>query len=157
MKITLVLVGKTEKSYFVEAFDEYAKRIAKYIRFEVKVIPDLKNTKAMSFEVQMQKEGTAILQAIADSQDVVLLDEHGKSFTSVGFANIIEKKMVTGQKDLCFVIGGPYGFAPEVKAKANMLISLSELTYSHQLVRVVFAEQLYRAFTIIKGEPYHHE
>lgn len=157
MRIVLVLVGKTEKKYFIEAFDEYVKRISKYIRFEVKVIPELRNTKSMTFEVQMQKEGETIMSVIAEAQEVVLLDEHGKNFSSITFSKFIEKKMIAGNKDLFFVIGGPYGFAPEVKAKATSLISLSELTFSHQLVRVIFAEQLYRAFTIIKGEPYHHE
>lgn len=157
MRIVLVLVGKTEKEYFVDAFNEYFKRISKYIRFEVKVIPELKNTKSMSVEVQMQKEAASLLPILDEAQDVVLLDEHGKQFTSVDFAHNIEKKMITGQRDIFFVIGGPYGFAPEVKKRANSLLSLSNYTFSHQLVRVIFVEQLYRAFTIIKGEPYHHE
>jgi 23S rRNA (pseudouridine1915-N3)-methyltransferase len=157
MKITLILIGKTDKDYFVKAIEEYTKRVARYCKFEIKVIPELRNTKSMSVDVQMQKEAESILPLIQGVQEVVLLDEHGQEFTSVEFSKFIEKRMVAGQRDLFFVVGGPYGFAEKVKSVANSKISLSKLTYSHQLVRLVFVEQLYRAFTIIKGEPYHHQ
>ncbi len=156
MKITLILVGKTDKDYFVKAVEEYSKRVLRYCKFEIKTIPEVKNTKSMSVDVQMQKEAESILPLLQGVQEVILLDEHGMEFDSIDFAKYIEKKMIAGQRDLCFVIGGPYGFADKVKSVAHGKISLSKLTYSHQLVRLVFMEQLYRAFTIIKGEPYHH-
>lgn len=156
MRITLVIVGKTDKQYLIDAFDDYCKRISRYIKFDVRVVPEIRNTKSMPIEVQMQKEATATIAAIADAQEVVLLDERGAQYTSVEFAAALEKRMVQGHRHLVFVIGGPYGFAPEVRAKSNSSMSLSGLTFSHQLVRVIFAEQLYRALTIIKGEPYHH-
>lgn len=156
MKITLILVGKTDKDYFVKAVEEYTKRVSRYCRFEIKTIPELRNTKSMSVDVQMQKEAESILPLIQGAQEVILLDEHGHEFNSVDFSKFIEKRMVAGQRDLFFVVGGPYGFSDKVKSAANSKISLSKLTYSHQLVRLVFLEQLYRAFTIIKGEPYHH-
>ena len=156
MKITLILVGKTDKDYFVKAVEEYTKRVSRYCRFEIKTIPELRNTKSMSVDVQMQKEAESILPLIQGAQEVILLDEHGQEFNSVDFSKFIEKRMVAGQRDLFFVVGGPYGFSDKVKSAANSKISLSKLTYSHQLVRLVFLEQLYRAFTIIKGEPYHH-
>lgn len=152
-----MLIGKTEKRHFIEAFDEYAKRIAKYTRFEVQVIPEPKNTRATPPEVQLQKEADALLQNVHATDDLILLDEHGKTFTSNGFARFIEKKTLAGTKTICFVIGGPYGFAPQVRARANSTMSMSAMTFPHQLARVVFAEQLYRALTIIKGEPYHHQ
>lgn len=157
MKVTLLVVGKTDKKFVEEGIDEYVKRIKRYIPFEIKVLPDVKNTKNMPYEVQMEKEADAILAALAGNQEVILLDENGTEYTSVGFANFIEKRLVMGQRDLTFIIGGPYGFSQRVRAVASGKLSLSKLTYSHQLVRVVFAEQLYRAFTIIRGEPYHHQ
>ncbi len=156
MKITLILVGKTDKDFYIKGIDEYVKRIARYCKFEIKVIPELKNTKSMSVDVQMQKEAESILPLIQGAQEIILLDEHGQEFNSVEFSKFIEKRMVAGQRDLFFVVGGAYGFADKVKSVAHSKISLSKLTYSHQLVRLVFVEQLYRAFTIIKGEPYHH-
>lgn len=156
MKIVLILVGKTDKDYFVKAIDEYVKRVSRYCKFEIKIVPELRNTKSMSADVQMQKEAELILPLILNVQEVILLDEHGQEFSSVEFSKFIEKRMVLGQRDLVFVVGGPYGFAEKIKDVANSKISLSKLTYSHQLVRLVFMEQLYRAFTIIKGEPYHH-
>lgn len=157
MKITLVVVGKTDKKYYSEAIAEYEKRLSHYCHFEVKVIPDIKSAKSMTQQVQMQKEGEQILGVVRGSSEVILLDENGNEYSSVEFAKILDKKNISGQKDLVFVIGGPYGFAPEVKAIASSKLSLSRMTFSHQLVRVVFMEQLYRAMTIIKGEPYHHE
>lgn len=157
MKITLIVVGKTDKKYILEGVAEYEKRLSHYCKFEVKVIPDIKNSKSMSASVQMQKEGELILGAIRSASEVILLDERGTEFSSVDFAKFIEKKGIAGQRELAFIIGGPYGFSLEVKAAATALISLSRLTFSHQIVRLIFMEQLYRAMTIIKGEPYHHE
>ena len=157
MRIMLVMVGKTDKRYLIEGFEEYVKRLSRYVRFEVRVLPDLRNTKSMSMEQQQQKEGASILAALADVQEVLLLDEHGKMPTSKEFAASLQHRMVHGQRDLAFVIGGPYGFSPEVRQRANGTMSLSKLTFSHQMVRLIFVEQLYRAFTIIAGEPYHHE
>ena len=157
MKITLIVVGKTDKKYILEGIAEYEKRLLHYCKIEVKVIPDVKNSKSMSASVQMQKEGELILGAIRSSSEIILLDERGTEYSSVDFAKFIEKKGISGQRELSFIIGGPYGFSPEVKSAANVLFSLSRLTFSHQLVRLIFIEQLYRAMTIIKGEPYHHE
>lgn len=157
MKITLIVVGKTDKKYILEGIAEYEKRLSHYCKVEVKIIPDVKNSKSMSASVQMQKEGEQILGAIRFPSEVILLDERGAEYTSVELARFIEKKTVAGQRELTFVIGGPYGFSPEVKSSALAMLSLSRLTFSHQLVRLIFMEQLYRAMTIIKGEPYHHE
>jgi 23S rRNA (pseudouridine1915-N3)-methyltransferase len=157
MKISLIVVGKTDKRYILEGISEYEKRLSHYCKFDLKVIPDIKNSKSMSAAVQMQKEGELILGLIRTSSEVILLDEHGGEYSSVEFAKFIEKKAVSGQKELTFIIGGPYGFSQEVKSSASATLSLSRLTYSHQIVRLIFVEQLYRAMTIIKGEPYHHE
>jgi len=157
MKTTLIVVGKTDKKYIIEGVTEYEKRLSHYCKFEVKVIPDVKNSKAMSASVQMQKEGEQILAAIRPSSEVILLDERGSEYTSTEFAKFIEKKAISGQREFAFIIGGPYGFSPEVKSSATAMLSLSRLTFSHQIVRLIFMEQLYRAMTIIKGEPYHHE
>jgi 23S rRNA (pseudouridine1915-N3)-methyltransferase len=157
MKITLLVIGKTDKKYILEGIAEYEKRLSHYCKFEIKVIPDIKDSKSMSAQVQMQKEGELILKSIRLPGEIILLDEKGKEHSSVEFAKFIEKKAVTGQKELTFIIGGPYGFSPEVKSAANAMLSLSRLTFSHQIVRLLFMEQLYRAMTIIKGEPYHHE
>jgi len=157
MKITLIVVGKTDKKYILEGVAEYEKRLSHYCKFELKVIPDVKNSKTMPSNVQMQKEGELILTAIRSGSEVILLDERGIEYTSTEFAKFIDKKAISGQKELAFVIGGPYGFSPEVKSTAASTISLSRLTFSHQIVRLIFMEQFYRAMTIIKGEPYHHE
>jgi 23S rRNA (pseudouridine1915-N3)-methyltransferase len=157
MKVTLIVVGKTDKKYILEGIAEYEKRLLHYCKFEVKVIPDIKNSKAMSANVQMQKEGEQILAAIRPSSEVILLDEKGGEYTSMEFAKFVEKKAISGQSELSFIIGGPYGFSPEVRSSATALLSLSRLTFSHQIVRLIFMEQLYRVMTIIKGEPYHHE
>ena len=157
MKITLLVVGKTVGKNLIEMIDEYVKRLRFYTDFEMVVIPDLKNNKNMSFDVQKEKEGEMILRSLNDSDEVILMDEHGKEYSSVEFASQVEKKMASGLKRLVFVIGGPYGFAPVVYSRANGKISLSRMTFSHQMVRVIFTEQLYRAFTILKNEPYHHE
>ena len=156
MKTTLILVGKTNGKLFNEGIDDYAKRIGHYTPFAVKVLPELKSTKSLSESQQKDKEGKMILKSISPSDLVVLLDEHGTEYRSMEFAKWIEKRR-NGGRNLVFVIGGPYGFSPDVYNRADALISLSRMTFSHQMVRLIFVEQLYRACTIIKGEPYHHE
>jgi len=135
----------------------FLKRIPHYILFEMKVIPDIKNSKNMSEVQQKEKEGELILQQILSSDDLFLLDEQGMEVSSMDFARFLEKKMLSGIKRLVFVIGGPYGFSDSIYSRANGKIGLSKMTFSHQMVRLIFAEQLYRAFTILKGEPYHHQ
>lgn len=157
MKIDLVLVGKSDQKYLQEGIDIYLKRLKHYCQFEMKVIPDLKSTKSISEEQQKEKEGELIMNQIKDSDFVILLDERGESLSSVDFAQLIEKRQVAGTRKISFVIGGPYGFSKEAYAKANAKLSLSAMTFSHQMVRLLFIEQLYRAFTIINGEPYHHK
>ena len=157
MKVALVLVGKTVNKHFVELIDEYAGRVKHYIGFDIITIPELKNTKSLSVDQQKQQEGDLILKQLQAGDHVVLLDEHGKEFRSVEFSAYMEQKMQTVNKRLVFVIGGPYGFSPDVYGKANEKISLSKMTFSHQMVRLIFVEQLYRAMTIMRGEPYHHE
>ena len=157
MKITLLLVGKTVNKDFVKLIDEYAGRVKHYIGFEIVTIPELKNTKSLSAEQQKQAEGELILKQLQGGDHVVLLDEHGKEFRSIEFSEWVEKKMNTVNKRLVFIIGGPYGFSPAVYDAANEKISLSKMTFSHQMIRLIFVEQVYRAMTIMKGEPYHHE
>ena len=157
MRTTLILVGKTVNKHFVELIDDYAARVKHYMGFDIITIPELKNTKNLSIDQQKQQEGELILRQLQAGDHVVLLDEHGKEFRSIDFSKYMEQKMQTVGKRLVFIIGGPYGFSPDVYAKANEKLSLSKMTFSHQMVRTIFAEQLYRAFTIIRGEPYHHE
>ena len=157
MKVALVLVGKTVNKHFVELIDEYAGRVKHYIGFDIITIPELKNTKSLSVDQQKQQEGELILKQLQAGDHVVLLDEHGREYRSVEFSSYMEQKMQTVNKRLVFVIGGPYGFSPDVYGKANEKISLSKMTFSHQMVRLIFVEQLYRAMTIMRGEPYHHE
>ena len=157
MKVALVLVGKTVNKHFVELIDEYAGRVKHYIGFDTITIPELKNTKSLSVDQQKQQEGDLILKQLQAGDHVVLLDEHGKEFRSVEFSSYMEQKMQTVNKRLVFVIGGPYGFSQEVYGRANEKLSLSKMTFSHQMVRLIFVEQLYRAMTIMRGEPYHHE
>lgn len=156
MKTILILVGKTQSKIFKVGIDDYVSRIAHYMPFSITTIPELKNTKSLSEDQQKQKEGELILKEIQPSDTVVLLDEHGAEFRSVEYANWLKQKQNTARR-LIFIIGGPYGFSPDVYARANEKISLSRMTFSHQMVRLIFIEQLYRACTIIKGEPYHHE
>ncbi len=156
MKITLILNGKTEDDYIVKGFSIYENRLKHYIPFETIVIPALKNTKAISIEQQKQKEGELIIKNIQISDKLILLDENGKEYNSVGFSDFIQKEMNSGIKNLVFVVGGPYGFSEEIYKRANGRISLSKMTFSHQMVRLFFVEQLYRAMTILKNEPYHH-
>ena len=157
MKTVLLQVGKTVNKHFVELIDEYASRVKHYIGFDITVIPELKNTKSLSAEQQKQQEGELILKQLQAGDHVVLLDEHGKQLRSVEFSQYMEQKMQQVSKRLVFIIGGPYGFSPDVYAKANEKLSLSKMTFSHQMVRLIFVEQLYRAMTIMRGEPYHHE
>lgn len=157
MKITLVLVGKTDMGWVREGLQMYAARLKHYIPFNMIEIPELKNVSALSREQIKAREGELILKNIKPGEDVVLLDERGTMYNSLEFAKLIQDKISYLCKDICFVIGGAYGFSEEVYARSNSKISLSKMTFSHQMVRTVFAEQLYRAFTIIKGEPYHHE
>lgn len=157
MKIKLLVIGKTDENYLQSGIDIFLKRIPHYVPFELKIIPDIKNTRKLSEEQQKEKEGELILQQLVNSDFLILLDENGKESSSVEFARFLEKKMLAGTKQLVFVIGGPYGFTQKVYSRANEKRSLSQMTFSHQMVRLIFLEQLYRAFTIIKGEPYHHQ
>ncbi len=157
MKICLLVIGKTDEAYLQKGIEIFMKRIPHYISFEMKAMPDIKNSKSLSEEQQKEKEGDLILQQISTSDELFLLDEQGAEFTSVEFARFLEKKMIAGTKRLVFVIGGPYGFAASVYSRANGKVSLSKMTFSHQMVRLIFVEQLYRAMTILKGEPYHHQ
>lgn len=156
MKIKLIAVGKTDNNNLQMFMDDYIKRLGFYVTFEFKIIPDIKNTKSLSEIQQKQKEGDLILKHLETSDELYVLDENGKTFTSVGFSGFLNKKMSSGLKQLVFVIGGPYGFSDEVYQRANGKISLSQMTFSHQMVRLFFLEQLYRGFTILKNEPYHH-
>lgn len=156
MKVELLLVGKTNNSHFLAGMDDYAGRITHYLPFHITTIPDLRNTKKLSQNQQKEMEGELILKHISPSDCVVLLDEHGKEFRSTEYAQWLQKKQLTSKR-LVFVIGGAYGFSEAVYARANEKISLSKMTFSHQMVRLIFLEQLYRACTILKGEPYHHE
>lgn len=156
MKITLLVVGKTTDSHIISLIDDYKKRLTHYVPFELQVIPELKNAKALSEAQQKQMEGELILKTVGATGHVILLDEHGKEYRSIEFADYLQKRMLSGQ-DLTFVVGGPYGFSPEVYARANGKISLSQMTFSHQMIRLIFVEQIYRAMTILRGEPYHHE
>ena len=156
MKLTLVTVGKTDVPWVREGLQLYAARLQHYVRFEIKEIPEPKNTGALSEEQIKEKEGALILKE-TEGTDMILLDEHGKEYRSLEFAREIQNRLNRGGRDISFVIGGAYGFSPDVYSKAAGKLSLSKMTFSHQMVRTIFAEQLYRAFTIIKGEPYHHE
>lgn len=157
MKITLLTVGKTDVKWVKEGLDLYSSRLVHYVPFQIVEIPELKNVSALSKEQIKQKEGELLLKILKPSDEVILMDEHGREFTSVEFAKNLEEKISRASRDMVFVIGGAYGFSPDVYSRANGKISLSKMTFSHQMVRTIFAEQLYRAFTIIKGEPYHHE
>ena len=156
MKITLLTLGKTTDARLSALIDEYQQRLKHYIPFELVVLPDLKNAKALTEEQIKVAEGEAILARLTPAMDVILLDEHGKEFRSIEFANYLQKKMSSG-RDLALVIGGPYGFSQAVYDRANGKLSLSQMTFSHQMIRIMAIEQIYRAMTILRGEPYHHE
>lgn len=157
MKIILLTVGKSTNSHLIKLQEEYQNRLKYYIPFEMTVVPELKNTKNLSVNEQQEKEADLILKQLENSDEIILLDEKGKQFTSVGFSEFISKKMLASHKRMVFVVGGPYGFSDRVYQRANGKVSLSAMTFSHQMIRVIFVEQLYRAMTILKGEPYHHE
>jgi len=157
MKITFVTVGKTEDAYLKDGIEKYVKRLKHYTKLEMVEIPELKNTKALTEEQQKTKEAELILKKVGATDYLILLDENGVEFTSVQFANYINKRSVSSSANLVFVVGGPYGFDQSVYQRANDKLSLSRMTFSHQMVRLFFVEQLYRAYSIIKGEPYHHQ
>jgi 23S rRNA (pseudouridine1915-N3)-methyltransferase len=157
MNIKLIAIGKTDNKSLQSLIDDYTKRLSFYIKFDLDIIPDIKNVKNLSESQQKEKEGELILSKISPTDNLILLDENGKSLSSVGFSNELQKRMNAGIKTLVFVIGGPYGFSDAVYAKADGKISLSQMTFSHQMVRLFFIEQVYRAFTILKNEPYHHQ
>lgn len=156
MKIKLLAIGKTDNKHLQALTDEYRSRLGFYVSFEIELIPDVKNAKNLSETLQKQIEGEEILKRTSTTDVVILLDENGKTYSSEGFAEFLQKKMNSGLKNLIFVIGGPYGFSDAVYALANEKISLSAMTFSHQMVRLFFTEQLYRGFTILRNEPYHH-
>ncbi|MCQ2137241.1 MAG: 23S rRNA (pseudouridine(1915)-N(3))-methyltransferase RlmH [Bacteroidales bacterium] len=157
MKLKLLLVGKTVESYLKKGISDYQERLKHYVSFELVEIPELKQASALTRNQIKLREGELILKQLRDSDDVILLDEHGARFTSVAWAKHLEQKMSHSSRDIVFVIGGSYGFSQAVYDRSDSMLSLSDMTFSHQLVRLLFVEQLYRAFTIIKGEPYHHE
>jgi len=156
MTIKLLAIGKTDSSQLQELIQVYQKRLQHYINFKIELIPDLKKTKNLSEDQQKEKEGELILKRLASTDILILFDEKGKHYTSVEFSTFLQKKMNTGIKQLVFLIGGPYGFSNQVYSKASGKISLSKMTFSHQMVRLFITEQVYRAFTILKNEPYHH-
>lgn len=157
MKIKHIVIGKTEEDYLNKGISEYEQRLKKYVSYEFIVIPGLKNAKNMSVEEQKQKEGELFLRQISTTDKLILLDEKGTQFTSEQFSIELQKQMNSGIKTLIFFTGGPYGFSKAVYDRADKLFSLSKMTFSHQMVRLFFTEQLYRGFTILKGEPYHHK
>ncbi|MGV6832035.1 MAG: 23S rRNA (pseudouridine(1915)-N(3))-methyltransferase RlmH [bacterium] len=157
MQITLLAIGKTDDKQLQQLIDTYQKRLSHYVKFDFEIIPDLKNTKNLSETQQKEKEGEALLKKMQSSDRVLLLDENGKQFSSVAFSQQIQKHMNSGIKRLVFIIGGPYGFSPAIYQRADQKLSLSAMTFSHQMVRLFFIEQLYRAFTILRNEPYHHQ
>lgn len=157
MNIKLLAIGKTDDKNLQTLIEQYQKRLSFYVKFDLEVIPDIKNVKNLSEKEQKEKEGELILSKIIPTDQLILLDENGKSFSSVGFSDYLQKKMNSGVKTLVFVIGGPYGFSDAIYQKASGKVSLSEMTFSHQMVRLFVVEQIYRAFTILRNEPYHHQ
>lgn len=157
MKIKLLAIGKTDNKQLIQLIDEYQNRLKHYVKFQFEVIPDIKNAKNLSESQQKEKEGELILKKLEATDQLVLLDDKGKDYTSVEFSKYLQKKMNSGLKQLVLVIGGPYGFSDAVYKKANGKISLSKMTFSHQMIRLFIVEQLYRGFSILKNEPYHHE
>ena len=157
MNIKLLTIGKTDNKNLQSLIDEYTKRLSFYVKFDLEIIPDIKNVKNLSEAQQKEKEGELILSKITPTDHLILLDENGKTFSSVGFSEFLQKKMNAGIKTLVFVIGGPYGFSESVYKQAIGKVSLSEMTFSHQMVRLFVIEQIYRGFTILRNEPYHHQ
>ena len=156
MKITLILVGKTNKEFIREGIAEYEKRIKRYLNFEILYITENKNKSKLPIDVLKKEEGVNILRLVKNYNEAILLDDKGKEYSSLSFSKFIENKSINSTKNLTFVVGGAYGFSDEVYGKIKNKISLSKLTFSHQIIRILFVEQLYRALTILKGEPYHH-
>ena len=157
MKLQFIVIGKTIDKHLDALINEYVGRVKHYLPFELEVIPELKNTKALTFEQQKQREAELLQKSLRDGDYVVLLDEGGREFRSVEFANYLQQKQSVVARRLVFVVGGPYGFDPSIYALAKEKISLSQMTFSHQMVRLFFVEQVYRGLTILRGEPYHHE
>ena len=157
MNIKLLAIGKTDNKNLQSLIDEYTKRLGFYVKFDLEIIPDIKNVKNLSEAQQKEKEGELILSKLAPTDQLILLDENGKEFSSVGFSEFLQKKMNAGIKTLVFVIGGPYGFSEGVYKAAQGKVSLSQMTFSHQMVRLFVIEQIYRSFTILRNEPYHHQ
>ena len=157
MKITLLVVGNTGSPFLKKGIEDYKKRINHYINFDIRTIPDIKKNNNLNEEIQKRKEGELILSNLKGGSSMILLDEAGKTFSSRGFSGLLQKKMASGLKELVFVVGGPYGFSDEVYKTVPERVSISKMTFPHELVRLIFVEQLYRAFTILKGEPYHHD
>lgn len=157
MKITLLVIGKTDEDYLKHGINLYRRRLLHYLDFEIEIIPDIKKSKNRTVATQKIMEGELILSKLAPGRELHLFDEQGKQFSSREFAGFLERKMVQGLKELVLVIGGPYGFSDEVYARSTSRISLSRLTFSHQMARLLCVEQIYRAMTILKGEPYHHD
>lgn len=156
MNIKLIAIGKTDNKNLITLIEDYKKRLGFYIKFQLEIIPDIKNVKHLSVAEQKQKEGELILKKISPTDVLIVLDENGKQLGSVDFSKYLQKHMNSGIKQLVFVIGGPYGFSEAVYQKAQGKLSLSKMTFSHQMIRLFFVEQLYRGFTILKNEPYHH-
>ena len=156
MKITLIAIGKTEDKYLIEGIEKYLSRLKHYINFNLLIIPDVKNTKNLSEAQQKSKEAEVIQKQIGPGDVIVLMDEKGGKYSPLSFANYLNKQMIGSVQHLVFIIGGPYGFDETIYKRANLMMSLSDMTFSHQMVRLFFVEQLYRAFTILKNEPYHH-
>lgn len=157
MEIELLTVGKTTIRFVIDGIEEYTRRLKHYIPYTIRTIPDIKNTSKMDQAKQKEEEGKKILEAVSNSDYVVLLDERGKQYSSLEFSAFIEKQMVAGRRKVIFVVGGPYGFSKAVYDRADSLLSLSKMTFNHEMVRLFFTEQIYRAMTIMRGEPYHHE
>lgn len=156
MELVLLVIGKTKTKFVQAGIEEYLKRLRRYVPFKIQELPDLKQTRGLSEIQQKEKEGELILGQITDSDLVILLDENGKEYNSLDFAVYMERLMITGKKRVLFVIGGPYGFSTDVYQRADSLLSLSKMTFNHEMVRMFFTEQIYRAMTILRGEPYHH-
>jgi len=157
MNIRLLAIGKTDNKSLQTLIDDFTKRLSFYVKFDLEVIPDIKNVKNLSEAQQKEKEGELILSKLSATDQLILLDENGTTFSSVGFSDYLQKKMNAGIKTLVLVIGGPYGFSEEIYKKAQGKVSLSEMTFSHQMVRLFVIEQIYRGFTILRNEPYHHQ
>jgi Uncharacterized conserved protein len=157
MKIKLIAIGKTDNSNLQTLIDEYCNRIGHYVSFDLEIIPDIKNAKNLSEDQQKRLEGNEILKRISSSEHIVLLDEKGGEYSSIQFSRLLQKKMNSGLKNLVFIIGGPYGFSDDLYTRSNEKLSLSSMTFSHQMIRLFLTEQLYRAFTILRNEPYHHK